>query len=95
MVDRGMVIPFKYPACKPEGPARSSKGFALLVDRGMVSPFKYLATELALCMRFLDMRISGNTGAIRNIRADWWCEEVHEMLCLKFMGGTGNDDSKQ
>ena len=46
-------------------------------------------------MRVLDMRFSGDTGGIRNIRADWWCEEVLEMLCLKFMGCTGSDDMEQ
>ena len=40
-------------------------------------------------MRFLDMRISGKAGAIRSVRADWWCKEVCKMLYLKINEGSG------
>jgi len=40
------------------------------------------AAERAICMRFLDMRVSRKAGAFRSIWANSWCEEVREMLYL-------------
>ena len=62
-----------------------SKRGRSLADRSQLTPqdgSHGTATEHPLCVRVLDMGISGGAGAFRSVWSDWWCKEVREMLYL-------------